>query len=77
MPIGLLFFGANVVAPTANVLTGTGLRIANPRSFNARMFAGVTVSAAAYLVGRLLLRAVAKQQQSQLKRMSMQSRSAA
>jgi AraC-like DNA-binding protein len=53
MAIGLFFFGANIVALTANVLTGAGLLISNPRSFNTRIFAGVTVSAACYLVGRL------------------------
>ena len=53
MAIGLFFFGANIVALTANLLTGAGLLISNPRSFNARIFAGVTVSAACYLVGRL------------------------
>jgi AraC-like DNA-binding protein len=53
MAIGLFYFGANIVALTANLLTGVGLLISNPRSFNARLFAGVTVSAACYLVGRL------------------------
>src|SRR5688572_10942353 len=53
MAIGLFYFGANIVALTANVLTGAGLLISNPRSFNTRVFAGVTVSAACYLVGRL------------------------
>jgi AraC-like DNA-binding protein len=53
MAIGLFFFGANIVALTANLLTGAGLLISNPRSFNARVFAGVTVSAACYAVGRL------------------------
>ena len=53
MAIGLFYFGANIVALTANLLTGAGLLISNPRSFNARIFAGVTVSAACYLVGRL------------------------
>ena len=53
MAIGLFFFGANIVALTANLLTGAGLVISNPRSLNARIFAGVTVSAACYLVGRL------------------------
>lgn len=49
---GLFFFGANVVALTANLLTGAGLLLSNPRSFSARIFAGVTVSSACYLVGR-------------------------
>ena len=53
MAIGLFFFGANIVALTANLLTGAGLLVSSPRSFNARVFAGVTVSAACYLVGRL------------------------
>jgi AraC-like DNA-binding protein len=53
MAIGLFYFGANIVALTANLLTGAGLLISNPRSFNARIFAGVTVSAACYVVGRL------------------------
>ena len=53
MALGLFFFGANIVALTANLLTGAGLLISNPRSVNARIFAGVTVSAACYVVGRL------------------------
>ena len=53
MAIGLFFFGANIVALTANLLTGAGVLISNPRSFNARIFAAVTVSAACYVVGRL------------------------
>ena len=53
MVIGLFFFGANIVALTANLLTGAGLLVSSPRSFNVRVFAGVTVSAACYLVGRL------------------------
>jgi AraC-like DNA-binding protein len=53
MALGLFYFGANIVALTANLLTGVGLLISSPRSFNARLFAGVTVSAACYLVGRL------------------------
>jgi AraC-like DNA-binding protein len=53
MVIGLFYFGANIVALTANLLTGAGLLISNPRSFNARIFAGVTVSSACYLVGRI------------------------
>jgi AraC-like DNA-binding protein len=52
MATGLFYFGANVVALTANLLTGTGLLISNPRSFNARVFAGVTLSSACYLLGR-------------------------
>jgi AraC-like DNA-binding protein len=53
MALGLFFFGANIVALTANLLTGAGLLISNPRSFNARLFAGVTASSTCYLVGRL------------------------
>jgi AraC-like DNA-binding protein len=53
MALGLFFFGANIVALTANLLAGTGVLISNPRSVNARIFAGVTVSAACYAVGRL------------------------
>jgi AraC-like DNA-binding protein len=53
MAIGLFYFGANIVALTANLLTGAGLLISNPRSFNARLFAGVTASSTCYLVGRL------------------------
>jgi AraC-like DNA-binding protein len=53
MATGLFYFGANSVALTAIVLTGAGLLISNPRSFNARIFAGVTVSSACYLVGRI------------------------
>lgn len=53
MAIGLFYFGANIVALTANLLTGAGVLISNPRSVNARLFAGVTVSAACYVVGRL------------------------
>jgi AraC-like DNA-binding protein len=52
MATGLFYFGANVVALTANLLTGAGLLVSNPRSFNARIFAGVTLSSACYLVGR-------------------------
>lgn len=51
--MSLFYFGANIVALTANLLTGAGLLISNPRSVNARLFAGVTVSSACYLVGRL------------------------
>lgn len=53
MAIGMFFFGVNIVALTANLLTGAGVFISNPRSFNARVFAGVTASAACYAVGRL------------------------
>jgi AraC-like DNA-binding protein len=53
MPTSLFYFGANVVALTACVLIGAGVLISNPRSFNARSFAGVTVSSACYFVGRL------------------------
>lgn len=52
MAMGLLYFGANIVALTANLLTGAGLLASNPRSFNARLFAGVTLSSACYLLGR-------------------------
>lgn len=52
MATGLFYFGANIVALTANLLTGAGLLVSNPRSFNARIFAGVTLSSACYLVGR-------------------------
>ena len=51
--MGLFYFGANIVALTASLLTGAGLLISNPRSVNARIFAGVTVSSACYLVGRI------------------------
>ena len=53
MATGLFYFGANIVALTAVLLIGAGFLISNPRSFNARIFAGVTVSSACYLVGRL------------------------
>jgi hypothetical protein len=53
MAIGLFFFGANIVVLTANLLTGAGVLISNPRSCNARLFAAVAVSAACYVVGRL------------------------
>ncbi len=53
MATGLFYFGANIVALTAILLIGVGFLISNPRSFNARVFAGVTVSAACYLVGRI------------------------
>lgn len=53
MAVGLFYFGANIVALTANLLSGAGLLITSPGSFNARIFAGVTVSAACYVVGRL------------------------
>jgi AraC-like DNA-binding protein len=52
MATGLFYFGANAVALTAILLTGAGLLISNPRSFNARIFACVMVSSACYLVGR-------------------------
>jgi AraC-like DNA-binding protein len=48
MALGLFFFGANIVALTANLLTGGGLLISNPRSVNARLFAAVTLSAAPF-----------------------------
>ncbi|MEO8315486.1 MAG: helix-turn-helix domain-containing protein [Pseudomonadota bacterium] len=49
----LFYFGADIAALTAVALTGAGCLISNPRSFNARIFACVTVSLACYLVGRL------------------------
>ena len=53
MATGLFYFGANIVALTAILLTGAALLISNPRSLDARIFAGVTVSSACYLVGRI------------------------
>jgi AraC-like DNA-binding protein len=53
MATSLLYFGADIAALTAVALTGAGCLIANPRSFNARMFACVTVSLGCYLLGRL------------------------
>ena len=53
MATALFYFGANIAALTAVVLTGAGCLISNPRSFNARIFACVTVSLACYLVGRI------------------------
>jgi AraC-like DNA-binding protein len=53
MASALFYFGANIAALTAVVLTGAGCLICNPRSFNARIFACVTVSLACYLVGRI------------------------
>jgi AraC-like DNA-binding protein len=53
MATALFYFGANIVALTAVMLTGAGCLISNPRSFNARVFACVTVSLACYLVGRI------------------------
>jgi AraC-like DNA-binding protein len=50
--MGLFYFGANIVALTANLLTGAGVLVSNPRSFNGRLFAGVTASSACYLLGR-------------------------
>jgi AraC-like DNA-binding protein len=52
MTTGLLYFGANIVALTANLLTGVGVLVSNPRSFRARVFAGITLSSACYMVGR-------------------------
>jgi len=49
----LLYFGANMVALTAALLIGTHCLASNPRSLNARLFAGVMASAASYLLGRL------------------------
>ena len=53
MGTGLFYFGADIVALTASLLIGARFLISNPRSFKARIFAGVTVSSACYLVGRL------------------------
>jgi AraC-like DNA-binding protein len=53
MATSLLYFGADIAALTAVALTGAGCLIANPRSFNARLFTCVTVSLACYLLGRL------------------------
>lgn len=53
MATAVFFFGANVIALTAVLLIGAGLVISNPRSFNARIFAGVAMSSACYLVGRI------------------------
>jgi AraC-like DNA-binding protein len=52
MSTALFYFAANTVALTASLLLGAGVLISNPRSFNARIFVGVTVSSACYLVGR-------------------------
>lgn len=53
MATSLFFFAANIVALAANLLLGMGLLISNPRSFNARVFAGVTISSGCYLIGRI------------------------
>jgi len=53
MSTALFYFGANIVALTANLLIGAGVLISNPRSFNARIFACVTLSSACYLTGRI------------------------
>ena len=53
MATALFYFGADIAALTAVLLTGTGCLISNPRSVNARIFACVTVSLACYLVGRI------------------------
>jgi AraC-like DNA-binding protein len=53
MGTGLFYFGADILALTASLLIGASFLISSPRSFKARMFAGVTVSSACYLVGRL------------------------
>jgi AraC-like DNA-binding protein len=53
MATALFYFGADIAALTAVLLTGAGCLISNPRSFNARIFACVTVSSACYLVGRI------------------------
>ena len=49
----LFYFGTNVVSLTAVLLLGAAVLMANPRSFGARIFAGVVVSSACYLIGRL------------------------
>jgi AraC-like DNA-binding protein len=53
MSTGLFYFGANIVALTANLLIGAGVLISNPRCFNARIFACVTLSSSCYLIGRI------------------------
>jgi AraC-like DNA-binding protein len=53
MESGLFYFGANIVALTAVVLIAAGCLISNPRSLDARLFAGAVVSLACYLVGRM------------------------
>lgn len=53
MSTALFYFSANIVALTASLLIGAGVLISNPRSFNARLFAGVTFSAVCYLVVRI------------------------
>jgi len=52
MTTGLLYFGANIIALTANLLTGVSVLVSNQRSFKARVFAGITLSSACYIVGR-------------------------
>lgn len=53
MSTALFYFAANIVALTASLLIGAGILISNPRSFNARLFAGVTLSSVCYLVVRI------------------------
>jgi AraC-like DNA-binding protein len=53
MSTALFYFAANTIALTANLLLGAGVLISNPRSFNARIFACVTVSSACYLIARI------------------------
>ena len=53
MATSLFYFAANIVALTANLLIGAGVLISNPRSFNARILACVTVGSACYLLGRI------------------------
>lgn len=53
MTTALLYFAADIAALTAVLLSGAGCLISNPRSFNARIFACVTVSLACYLIGRI------------------------
>src|SRR6185295_15103951 len=53
MATALLYFGADIAALTVVLLSGAGCLISKPRSFNARIFACVTVSLACYLIGRI------------------------
>lgn len=53
MTSSLLYFSANLIAQTAILLIGAACLISNPRSLNARLFAGVALSSASYLFGRL------------------------
>ena len=53
MATALLLLIANTVALTASLLIGASFLLSNPRSFNARVFAAVTLSSACYLLGRM------------------------